>query len=68
MDHSQPQNVANIPNMIERCDRLLLMKDFYYQFAQGNSKQVNKNIDTFKMMLVCANICEAAVESLKINI
>lgn len=68
MDHTQPQNVAKIPDMIERCDVLLLMKDFYFQFAEGNLKQVNKNIDTFKLMLNCHKISEAAIESLRVNI
>lgn len=68
MDHAQIQNAAKIPEMISRCDALLLMKDFYFQFAEGNYKQISKNIDTFKLMLHCPKICEAAIESLRTNI
>lgn len=44
------------------------MKDFYYQFAEGNLKQVNKHINIFKIMAECPGICEAAVDGLKDNV
>ena len=35
IDQSQAQDVARIPSMVSRCDPESLMKDFYFQFAEG---------------------------------
>lgn len=44
------------------------MKDFFYQFAEGNLKQVNKHIELFKVMAGCTGIVEATIKSFKDNI
>lgn len=51
--------------MIERCDAQIIMKDFYFQFAEGNIKQVNKNIETFRLFMHLPNVYDAAVIILK---
>ena len=45
-----------------------MMKDFFFQFAEGNIKQVNKHIEIYKIMTEKANITEATLKSFKDNI
>lgn len=54
--------------MISKCNPEIIMKDFYFQCAEGNLKQVNKNIETFKYLMENTKIIDAAVSSLKDNI
>jgi hypothetical protein len=37
--------------MISKCNPKTIMKDYYFQFAEGNLKQVNKHIDTFRYLM-----------------
>lgn len=50
--------------MVSKCDPFNIMKDYYYQFAEGNAKQVNKNIETFKLFK-SRHILDAAVKVVK---
>lgn len=54
--------------MIAKCDAKIVMKDYYFQFAEGSAKHVNKNIETFKMFMDLPNILDAALSSLKENL
>ncbi len=51
--------------MISKCNPATIMKDYYFQFAEGNIKRVNRNIETFKYLTLNPKIMEAAVSSLK---
>lgn len=44
------------------------MKDYYFQFAEGNAKHVTKNIETFKMFMNLPYMLDAALTALKENI
>lgn len=68
IDHSNTHDVAKIPGMIAKCDPKIIMKDYYYQFAEGNAKHVFKNIETFKFFMHLPNILDAALSSLKENL
>jgi hypothetical protein len=44
------------------------MKEFFFQFAEGNIKQVNKHIEIFKIITERPNIAEASLRSFKNNV
>lgn len=44
------------------------MKDYLFQFAEGTGKEVNKNIEIFKIMSSCDGVCAAMLSSFKDNI
>jgi len=44
------------------------MKDFFYQFSEGNLKQVNKHIEIYKIMAKNPLIVAATIASLKANV
>ena len=54
--------------MIAKIDLEIMMKDFFFQFAEGNIKQVNKHIEIFKIMAESPNIAEATLKSFKKNV
>jgi hypothetical protein len=54
--------------MISKCNLKAIMKDYYFQFAEGSIKQVNRNIETFKYLMQNNKIIDSAVSSLKDNI
>lgn len=60
--------MSKIPEMISGSKPETLMKDFFYQFAEGNLKQVSKHIDLFKIMAESSGISSAAISSLRDNI
>ena len=68
IDQSQAQDVARIPSMVSRCDPESLMKDFYFQFAEGNLKQVNKHLEAGRLMLECRGVSEASITALQNNL
>jgi hypothetical protein len=47
--------------MISKCDPKIVMKDYFFQFAEGNAKHVAKNIETFKMFMNLPKILDSAV-------
>jgi hypothetical protein len=68
IDHSNTHDVLKIPGMIAKCNPKTIMKDYYFQFAEGNAKHVAKNIETFKMFMDLPNVLNAALEVLKENL
>ncbi len=44
------------------------MKDYYFQFAEGNAKHVAKNLETFKMFMDLPGMLDAALLALKTNL
>jgi len=54
--------------MIAKINSEIMMKDFFFQFAEGNIKQVNKHIEIFKIMTESPNITEATLKSFKENV
>ena len=44
------------------------MKDFLFQFAEGNQKSVNNSLEVYKVMSETTGICDATVTAIKENI
>lgn len=44
------------------------MKDYLFQFAEGTGKEVNKNIEIFKIMSASEGICDAMLSAFKANL
>ena len=51
--------------MIQGTDLVTLMKDYLFKFADGTSKEFNKNIEIFTIMSECNGICDATIEAFK---
>lgn len=68
IDINQHHDVERIPSMIAKIDLENMMKDFFFQFAEGNIKQVNKHIDIYKIMAGNPRVLEATLKSFKDNV
>jgi hypothetical protein len=54
--------------MIANIDLEKFMKDFFFRFAEGNMKRVNKNIEIYKIMAEKSNITEMTLKPFKENV
>lgn len=68
IDHQNSHDLPSIPKMISKCNPHIIMKDYYFQFAEGNAKRVNRNVDTFKLFMHLPGVYEAALQVLKDNL